>query len=125
MDGNNVAYHLAPQGKPRIANLLLAYRSLANSGLKPLIVISSALAHQIDKPEGLRELKERGVVLEAPRGADDDLTIIQLAKKKNADIVSNDRFLDWTERFPWISERLKRYRMTPTGLLLVGTHQKR
>ncbi|NHI83942.1 MAG: hypothetical protein EAX81_06545 [Candidatus Thorarchaeota archaeon] len=125
VDGNNVAYHLAPRGKPRVANLLLAYRSLLSSGFKPLIVVSSALAHKIDRPDSLRELIDRGMVVEAPRGTNDDLTIIERAREKDANIVSNDRFLDWTERYPWIVSRLKRYRMTPTGLILVRTHQKR
>ncbi|TFG06525.1 hypothetical protein EU522_01540 [Candidatus Thorarchaeota archaeon] len=119
VDGNNVAYHLRPRGKPRVANLVLAYQSLIRAGFKPTIVVSSALVHQIDKPESLRELLSRGLAIEAPRGTNDDFAIIQAAKKKNADIVSNDRFLDWIERFPWIDSRLRRYRMTPTGLILV------
>ncbi|MFX0054940.1 MAG: hypothetical protein ACFFAX_01845 [Promethearchaeota archaeon] len=119
LDGNNVAYHLAPTGKPRVANLVLARQSLVSSGYKPTIIVSAALIHKIDKPNRLREMIDFGHIIEAPRGKNDDLIIIQTAQRSNADIVSNDRFLDWRERFPWISDRLRRYRMTPSGLILM------
>jgi len=119
VDGNNVAYHLSPQGKPNAKNLILAYRSLTATGFKPVFVVSSALAHNIDNPSSLTEFMLSAKVIEAPRGTNDDLKIIQVAKELNADIVSNDRFLDWTDRYPWISSRLKKYRMTPSGLILL------
>ncbi|MHA2205625.1 MAG: NYN domain-containing protein, partial [Candidatus Thorarchaeota archaeon] len=65
-----------------------------------------------------QQLISLGQIVEAPRGRDDDIEIIQTAREKNAHIVSNDRFLNWLDRFPWISERLIRYRMTPSGLIL-------
>jgi hypothetical protein len=119
IDGNNVAYHLAPRGAPRTANLLLAYQSLMTAGFEPLIVISAALVHAVDKPQELQRLLSTGIAIEAPRGTNDDLTIIKTAKKRNADIVSNDRFLDWIDRFPWLASRLRKYRLTPSGLILV------
>lgn len=119
IDGNNVAYHLAPGGFPRTSNLLHAYQSLMTAGFKPVIVISAALVHSVDKPQELERLKSTGIVVEAPRGTNDDLTIIKIAKKQNADIVSNDRFLDWVDRYPWLTSRLRKYRMTPSGLILL------
>ncbi len=119
IDGNNIAYHLAPKDTPRTANLLRAYQSLVMAGYRPVIVISAALVHSVDKPQELQRLKDSGIAIEAPRGINDDLTIIKLAKKQNADIVSNDRFLDWVDRYPWLTSRLKKYRMTPSGLILL------
>jgi hypothetical protein len=119
VDGNNIAFHLAPTGKPRVANLVLARQSLLSAGYQPIIVVSAALVHKIDKPDRLRELIGFGYVIETTRGKNDDLIIIQTAKRSNADIVSNDRFLNWLDRYPWISDRLRRYRMTPSGLILV------
>jgi hypothetical protein len=55
----------------------------------------------------------------APKGTDDDRRIIMLAQEMNADIVSNDRFLNWINRFPWLESRLRKYRMTPSGLILI------
>lgn len=118
VDGNNIAFYLSPDKIPRVGNLVRAHESLLNAGYKPLIIVSAALKHRIDKPEHLQQLISLGQIVEAPRGRDDDLEIIQTAREKNAHIVSNDRFLNWLDRFPWISERLIRYRMTPSGLIL-------
>ncbi len=81
-------------------------------------MVSAALKHKIDRPEVLREMIEAGEVIETARGQNDDLVIIQLAREKRARILTNDRFLDWRDRFPWLGETLVRYRLTPTGLIL-------
>lgn len=119
VDGNNIAYHLAPNGKPQVNNILLAQRSLVNGGYKPVFVISAALVHRIDKPTVLQTLMNDMEVVRAPRGTNDDLKIIHIAQDRKADIVSNDRFLDWLDRYPWVSDRLRKYRMTPSGLILI------
>ncbi len=119
VDGNNVAYHLAPNGNPRVANLVLASRSLAKAGYRSIIVISAALIHSVDDPETLQRMIDSGQVVQAGKGTNDDLTIIRMAQRNNADVVSNDRFLDWRDRHPWLESRLKRYRMTPSGIILV------
>ncbi len=118
VDGNNVAYSISPQGRPKAQNLSLAYQSLTNTGYDPVFVISAALVHNIDNPEALNAFISTAKVVEASRGTNDDKRIVQLAKKLNADIVSNDRFLDWIDRYPWITTRLRKYRLTPTGLIL-------
>lgn len=118
VDGNNVAYSLSPQGKPKAQNLSLAYHSLTSAGYNPVFVISAALVHQIDNPVALNAFMLSAKVDEAPRGTNDDIRIIQIAKKLDAEIVSNDRFLDWIDRYPWVTSKLRRYRMTPSGLIL-------
>lgn len=118
VDGNNVAYHLSPNGKPQVNNILLAQRSLVSGGYKPVFVISAALVHNIDRPDALNALMSQMDVVRAPRGTNDDLKIFEIAQKRNADIVSNDRFLDWLNKYPWVSDRLRKFRMTPTGLIL-------
>lgn len=119
MDGNNIAYHLSPQGKPKAQNLVLAYQSLTRAGFDPVFVVSAALIHNIDRPDTLGSFMIAADVVEAARGKNDDLIIIQLSKKLKTDIVSNDRFLDWLDRFPWIISRIRKYRMTPAGLILI------
>jgi len=119
VDGNNIAYHLSPHGKPQVSNLLNARNSLVNGGYRPIFIISAALIHSIDRPNILRSLMDEIDVVQAPRGINDDLKIIEIAQKRNADIVSNDRFLDWLERYPWVSSRLLKYRMTQSGLILL------
>ena len=119
VDGNNLAYHTTSGGSPSAKNLILAYRSLTSTGFIPIFVVSSALVHSIDRPIELEEFMLTAEVEQAPRGVDDDYRIIQLAKKRDADIISNDRFLNWIDRYPWLRSRLKKYRITPSGLLLV------
>jgi hypothetical protein len=99
IDGNNVAYSLSPQGKPKAQNLNLAYHSLTRASYDPVFVISAALVHKIDNPGSLSAFMLSARVEEAPRGTNDDSKIIQLAKNLDADIVSNDRFLDWIDRY--------------------------
>jgi hypothetical protein len=118
VDGNNVAYHLSPDGIPRARNLSNAYHSLTSVGLRPVIVVSAALVHKIDRPNILREMMADGIIIQARRGSDDDLKIINTALERNGDVISNDRFLNWIDRYPWLPSRLKRYRMTPSGLII-------
>ncbi len=115
VDGNNVAYHLSHNGVPRVENLLNAQHSLITSGYNPVIVISAALKHKIHRPEVLNQIEH---LVEAQRGTNDDLLILSEAQRRNADIVSNDRFLNWQKSHPWVTSRLRRYRLTPTGLIL-------
>jgi hypothetical protein len=118
VDGNNIAYSLAPRGKPKAQNLNLAYHSLKSAGYDSIFVISSALIHKIDNPGALNAFMMSARIEEAPRGTNDDGRIIQLAKRLDGEIVSNDRFLDWIDRYPWITSRLRKYRITPAGLIL-------
>lgn len=118
VDGNNVAHFLSPDGKPRVSNLVLAHQSLSSAGYQLVFVFSSALPHRIDKPAALSSFMDQVRTIIAPRGTDDDRRIILLAQEMNADIVSNDRFLNWIDRFPWLESRLRKYRMTPSGLIL-------
>lgn len=118
VDGNNVAFYLTPDGIPRAANIVRTVHSLSVSGYRPLVVISAALKHRIDDPMILQNLTTEGFVIEAPKGKDDDLVIIEEANRQSADIVSNDRFLNWLERYPWVLSRLKRYRLTQSGIIL-------
>ncbi len=118
VDGNNVAYYLSTDGRPQVKNLLLAHNSLISAGYRPIFVISAALVHNIDRPQDLQAFLSQVESVKAARGTDDDLKIIQTAQKLNAGILSNDRFLNWTDKHPWLSDRLHRYRMTPSGLIL-------
>ena len=119
LDGNNIAYYLSHDGKARAENIANAYKSLVAGGYRPTTIVSAALRHKINKPNILIEMILDGYAIEAPRRTDDDFTIIETAQKRNADIVSNDRFLNWIKRFPWLPDRLRRYRMTPAGLILI------
>ncbi len=119
VDGNNIAHYLAPDGQPRLENLLLARRSLHAAGYQTVFVVSAALIHRIDNPEALEQLLQSPGFVQTNRGQSDDLEIIRLAKERDADIVSNDRFLEWIDKYPWLRSRVRRYRMGPSGIILV------
>jgi len=119
VDGSNVAFYFTQDGKPRLENIVMANNSLASAGFVPIIVVSAALLHQVDEDEQLLKMIASKRVIQASKGVDDDLEIIRTAKKNNADIVSNDRFLDWLDKHPWLPSRLRKYRMSPSGLILV------
>ncbi len=119
IDGNNVAYYLAPDGQPRLENIVLARRGLHMAGYQTVTVVSAALVHKIDNPEGLEELLRLPGMVQSSRGQDDDLLIIRLAKERDADIVSNDRFLTWIDRYPWLPSRIRKYRLGPAGIILI------
>lgn len=118
VDGNNIAYHLSPDRRPVVRNLLLAHNSLTQGGYRPIYVVSSALIHAVESIETLNTFISSVEVIIAPRRTNDDHKIIQVAQQRDADIISNDRFLEWIDKYPWILDRLRRYRMTPTGLIL-------
>jgi hypothetical protein len=107
-------------GKPMVSNLALARRSLKLAGFESIIVVSAALVHQIDEPVDLLDMISTGQVIQVDKGRSDDREIIRLAKANNALVMSNDRFLDWLEANPWLSTRIMKYRMTPSGLILDG-----
>lgn len=119
VDGSNVAFYMTEDGVPRLENIIMANHSLASAGFVPITVVSPALVHQVDKDEQLLKMIAAKRVIQAASGVDDDLAIIRTAESKNADIVSNDRFLDWLDKYPWLSSRLRKYRMSPSGLILV------
>lgn len=119
VDGSNVAFYLTNGEKPRLENIVMANHSLVSAGFVPVTVVSAALVHQIDRDDRLYEMIAANQVIQAPSGVDDDLEIIRIAQERKADIVSNDRFLDWLDRYPWLPLRLRKYRMSPSGLILV------
>ena len=91
VDGNNVAYS---SGSPRIHNLKSVRSELIKQGYEPIIVVSSALFHNIDNRDELQRLHRIGWISVADENDSDDIEIIELAVRYNCEIVSNDRYLD-------------------------------
>ncbi|MCY3414042.1 MAG: hypothetical protein INQ03_20530 [Candidatus Heimdallarchaeota archaeon] len=98
VDGNNVAY---TQGKPEVSNIKLCRAFLKRKQYEPIIIISSALRHQIDKPLELIRMINLNWVIEAEPGENDDILIIETAFAKQCKIISNDRYLDHNPNFNW------------------------
>lgn len=106
VDGSNVAYeNRTSDGKPRVANLTAVCDALEAEGFDVTVIVDAALFHQVDDPAALDELIDRGVIHQAPAGTDADYFILEYADETRAIVVSNDRYRDRREEFPWLEER--------------------
>ncbi|MFX0062828.1 MAG: hypothetical protein ACFFC7_11665 [Candidatus Hermodarchaeota archaeon] len=110
VDGQNVAY-FGDRGKPSYVNLEVVYKALKTIGYTPKIIISSALKYKVNDPVRLNRMISRGIVIEAPSGEDDDLTVLELAHTYKAKIVTNDRYLDHKDIFPTFKKQTVKFKI--------------
>jgi len=112
IDVNNVAYsRIDQQEGPSLSDILLLIDYLINVIGFPKENIYSicdpSLKHYIDKPDEFSVLIKEGVILEAPKVADE--MILGFALKCNfCFIISNDKFREYIDQLPsrrWIQER--------------------
>jgi hypothetical protein len=110
IDGNNVIHYSTTPSSPkkaRIEQLLEVIKDLEQRGFDVIPLISAKTKYYIDKKGLLKKLLSQGAILEIPTGTDDDLYILETARKLQAKIVTNDLFRDYVKKFPEIyKERL-------------------
>ena len=95
VDGSNVA-NMSPQSKGRLEYLRQIRRAAWEEGYFPvIIVVDASLRHQIDQPDQLMEMVERGEVIMANAGTSADELLIEEAANRHATLVTNDRMADW------------------------------
>ena len=124
IDGANVAYEeKSGGGKPKLANLLKVRRELEERGLDPIIVIDASLKYDIDDAEQLEKLIRSQQVRQVPAGTDADYFIIQFAHELDALIVTNDRYKDYADQYPWIAERRLPYMIVKGEVVLYEEQQ--
>lgn len=106
VDGSNIAHgSRTSDGKPRVANLTAVCDALEAEGFDVTVIVDAALFHQVDDPAALDMLIDRGVIHQAPAGTDADYFILSYADEIRAIVVSNDRYRDRRDDFPWLEER--------------------
>lgn len=106
IDGSNVAHEVpSEKGQPRVSNIVAMVRKVRELGYGPIVIVDASLRHEVDDPDQLEALMDQARVLQAPAGTDADFFILQSADQEGARIVSNDRFRDHVDRFPWVKER--------------------
>ncbi len=106
VDGANVAYiEQSAEGKPKVSNLVAVYQALKDKGYDPIIIIDATLHHNVDDPQQLEALLEQQKVRQAPAGTDADFFVLDTAERFDAIVVTNDRYEDYLDRFPWFEER--------------------
>jgi hypothetical protein len=119
IDGANVAYEeRSGGGKPKLSNLLKVRRELEERGCEAVIIVDASLKYDIDDQEQLETLIRSQQIRQVPAGTDADFFIIQFADQLDALMVTNDRYRDYAERFPWIPERRLPYMIVKGEVVL-------
>ena len=120
IDGSNVIYWL--DNTPQLAPLLQVVHDVSRRGLKPGVVFDANVGYKLTgKFMGERDLSRllslpTDQILVVPKGTQADPFLLETARDLKARIVTNDRFRDWTDRYPDVAkpERLV------TGTMLGG-----
>ena len=119
IDGANVAYEeRSAGGKPKLSNLLKVRREMEERGKEAIIIVDASLKYDIDDQEQLEKLIQSQQVRQVPAGTDADYFIIQFADQLDALIVTNDRYRDYAEQYPWITERRLPYMIVKGEVVL-------
>ncbi len=106
VDGANVAYlERSKQGKPKISNLVAVRRTLEQKGYDPIIIVDASLKYDVDDPDQLEALIDDQVVRQAPAETEADYFILETAEQQDAQVISNDQFERYRDRYPWIVHR--------------------
>ncbi|MFQ5979243.1 MAG: hypothetical protein ACE5OZ_14040 [Candidatus Heimdallarchaeota archaeon] len=116
IDGANVAYH-PNRSAPTLANVKLVLQELREYfGFKPIsfhVVWKPAIRHRLSEDEHaeFEKLEKQGLIVQSfrGRGATDDQMVLMWAddfKQTGQEvwIVTNDRYQDHWENFPWFKE---------------------
>ena len=124
IDGANVAYEeRSAGGKPKFSNLLKVRRELEEKGFEPVILVDASLKYDIDDQEQLENLIRSQQVRQVPAGTDADYFIIQFAQELDALIVTNDRYKDYAQQYPWVNDRRLPYMIVKGEVVLYDEKQ--
>ena len=112
IDVNNVVYyHFNMYKKPQLSDILILIdhliRKIGFSKNNVYCICDPSLKYYIDKPNELNALINEGLILEAPKAADEMILGFAL-KYEFCFIISNDKFRDYIEQLPsrqWLEDR--------------------
>jgi hypothetical protein len=125
IDGANVAYEeRSAGGKPKLSNLLKVRRELEERGFEAVIIVDASLKYGIDDQAQLETLIRSQQIRQVPAGTDADYFIIQFADQLDARVVTNDRYKDYAEQYPWVSQRRMPYMIVKGEVVLYDGHQQ-
>jgi len=120
VDGSNIA-NMSPQRKGRLIYLEQVRRAAWDEGYFPvIIIIDASLPYQIDTPEALFAMVERGEIEMAPSGTSADERLIDTALDLHAVIITNDRLTDW----PNAKELEKRHVEFVNNVICLGSFHR-
>jgi hypothetical protein len=105
IDGANVALQeRTHEGKARMESLMKMRSTLEERGYRPIIIVDASLRHDIDDRRQFEHMEDDGVIYQSPAGTQADYFVLRTAEEQNAIVVSNDRFKDYRDQFPWLRE---------------------
>ena len=120
VDGSNIA-NMSPQRKGRLIYLEQVRRAAWDEGYFPvIIIIDASLPYQIDAPEALFAMVERGEVEMVPPGTSADERLIAAALELHAVVITNDRLTDW----PAAKELEKRHAEFDNNIIRLGNFHR-
>jgi Zc3h12a-like Ribonuclease NYN domain len=108
VDGSNVIYW--QDNTPQLAPLLQVVRDLQQRGLKPGVVFDANVGYKLTGEfMGERDLSRllslpKDQILVVPKGTQADPFLLETARGLKARIVTNDRYRDWTDRYPDVAQ---------------------
>lgn len=108
IDGSNVLHWRG--GIADIATVADLVRSLEETGYRPGVVFDANIGYKIaDRFLNDRQLAKVLAlpvkqILVAPKGTPADAYLLQAARDMDAPIITNDRFRDWAEDFPELTQ---------------------
>lgn len=108
LDGSNLMHW--QDNQPRLASVRAVIDRVQAQGYRPVVWFDANAGYLIgDRWLGPRDLSRRlGLpmrqVFVAPRGVPADPLLLEGARRLGAPVVTNDRFRDWRDRYPWLAE---------------------
>ena len=106
IDGSNVAFeNKSPRNKPLYSNIQIIGKKLIELEISCYKVIcDNNLRYCITERNEYLKAVHKKQIIESPKGTEADIFILQLAQRKNAYMISNDKFKDYYSIFDkkWI-----------------------
>ncbi|ATX64431.1 NYN domain-containing protein [Roseinatronobacter bogoriensis] len=108
LDGSNVMHWV--NGQPSLEPVREVVSHLKQQGYRPGVVFDANAGYKLDgRYHNHRDLARKlglspDLVLVVNKGEPADGVILEFAEAHNARIVTNDRFRDWAEQFPQVTE---------------------
>src|ERR1044072_6513928 len=119
IDGANVAYEeRSAGGKPKLSNLLRVRGELEERGLEAVIIVDASLKFDIDDQSQREALIQSQQARQVPAVTEAGYVIIQFVEQFNARVVTNDRYKDYLDQYPWITDRRLPYMIVEGEVVL-------
>jgi hypothetical protein len=120
VDTSNVALADRPIKKASLENIRLMMKHLETIGRKAMFVADASLRYQIDDRLAFERMLDDGTITQVPARTVADEWILRLARKFDADVVSNDQFKPYHEDFPNEVARRRTFMIVRGNVFLDG-----